>query len=522
MSRVLSCADVNAIDPSADGSLWAGSDSGLIYVPPDFGAPSVQMVRTFTQRDNLPTSLIKGVAQDTAGYLWLGTEQGVIRVKKADLLAPGEHARSAPVVFGAGAGLRSPQVHTNSVFRSRNGDIWLLTMGGLAALDPRRTLAKPLASIAIDRVELDGREASVDPAFSLVVPAGRHRLTVHYALPEFRFPSRIQFRYRLEGWDKQWTEAGGLRVATYTGIPPGRYTFQVANSDGYGGWASTDSSLFIKVQPYFYETGWFLTSAALLAAVAVSRVHRLRVAQVRARMDARMQERTRIARELHDTLLQGVLGISMQTYAASHQGSAAGPVTALLGHASQRLREIAEQSRQAVDDLRSPLPSPDSLEGALALTLGEMELPIGMKPRIHSIGARVELRRAVQTEIERIVREAVANALQHSGADIVQVDILYQPAHFFVSISDNGRGMVPQAERAAWHGHWGIAGMRERAESIGARLRILPNAPRGTVVELSLSGADAYVGASRWNRWFSERRWLRREHKETVSHPELL
>ncbi len=520
VNRVFPCPDVNAIDPSADGSLWAGSDSGLIYVPPNFGAPSAGSVRVFTQRDNLPTSLIEGVAQSTDGYLWMGTEQGVVRLAKADLLARDAHTSSAPVVFGVGDGLHSAQVRINSVFRSRNGDIWFQTLGGLAVIEPRRALAEPLARIAVDQLEIDGRDVGTDTAQPLVVPAGRHRLTFRYTLPEFRFPSRIQFRYRLEGWDKQWTDASGLRSATYTGIPPGRYTFQVANSDGYGSWASAGRNLPIRVEPYFYQSGWFFGGAALFLVGGISQLHRLRVARVSTRMDARMQERTRIARELHDTLLQGVLGVSMQMYAA-HQETTPTVVNATLRRASQRLREIAEQSRQAVEDLRSPLPSPGSLERAVALALRTMDLPNGVEPRIHCAGVRTELSPSVQTQVERIVREAVANAVQHSGADAIRIDILYQPTHFFVSVSDNGRGIHTRAPERVQHGHWGIPGMSERAQSIGACLRILPNTPRGTVVELSISGADAYRRAPQNRWWMTKLKRFGRQQREPVSTPEI-
>ena len=451
----------------------------------------------------------------------MGTEQGIVRIAKADLLARDGHSLSAPVVFGVDDGLHSAQVRINSVFRSRNGDIWFQTLGGLAVIEPRRFLTEPLARIAVDHVEIDGRDVGTETAQPLVVPAGRHRLTFRYTLPEFRFPSRIQFRYRLEGWDKQWTDASGLRSATYTGIPPGRYTFQVANSDGYGSWALAGGNLPMRVEPYFYQSGWFFGVAALFMAGGISQLHRLRVARVSTRIDARMQERTRIARELHDTLLQGVLGVSMQMYAASHQEATPKLVNATLRRASQRLREIAEQSRQAVEDLRSPLPSPGSLERAVALALRMMDLPDGVEPRIHCAGVRAELSPTAQTQVERIVREAVANAVQHSGADAIWIDILYQPARFFVSVSDNGRGMYTRAPERVQHGHWGIPGMSERAQSIGARLRILPNTPRGTVVELSLSGADAYLRAPQNRWWMMKLKRFWRRQREPVSPPEV-
>ncbi len=506
--HIVSRPDVTAILPSSDGSIWASSESGLIYVPPGLG-----QVRIFTQQANLPTSVIEGVAEDTLGNLWLGTEQGIVRVTKADLLAPGGRLPSAAVVFGIGDGFRNPQLRPNAVFSTRHGEIWFITLGELATIDPLGIQIRPLAPIIIDRIDIDDQKIAFAPVPSLTIPAGRHRLKISYTLPEFRIPSRIHFRYRLEGWDKNWIEAETLRDANYTGIPPGHYTFRVANSDGYGNWSAVEGTLPILVTPYFYQTGWFLVLVALLIIICIWQLHRMRVAQVSARLNSRMQdrlqERTRIARELHDTLLQGMLGVSMEMYAASQQALAQTPVAQTLGHASQRLREIAEQSRKAVEDLRSPSIVPDPLESMLALALRDLNVPAGIQAHINSVGNHLDLRPLVKSEIEQIAREATSNAVQHSGATMIRLDIMYQPDHFFLSISDNGCGIDQKIQTWGREGHWGIRGMRERAKSIGGRLRILPHVPCGTVVEISLRAAVAYTKPPgkhmpemwRWDFW---------------------
>jgi ligand-binding sensor domain-containing protein/signal transduction histidine kinase len=506
LTHIVSCANVTSVDPSIDGSVWASSESGLIYVPPGHS-----QVRIFTQEDNLPTSIIEGVAEDKEGHLWLGTQQGIVRVNKVDLLAREGEPRGAPVVFGIGDGFRNAQLRPNSVFSSRQGDIWFITLEELAVINPRGTQIRPLASVIIDRVDIDDLKTAFAPVPSLTIPAGRHRLRIRYTLPEFRIPSRIHFRYRLEGWDKNWIEADTVRDADYTGIPPGHYTFRVANSDGYGQWSSLEGELPVVVTPYFYQTGWFFLLIALLLIMSIWQLHKIRVAQVSAgingRMQERLQERTRIARELHDTLLQGMLGISMEMYAASQQTYAPKSISSVLGHASQRLREIAEQSRKAVDDLRSPAIVPDPLESMLAHAVRDMNLPGGRQVQINSVGTRLNLRPQVQNEIKQIAREAISNAVQHSGASTIRLDIMYQPAHFFLSVSDNGCGINEETQNVGRQGHWGIAGMRERAESIGGRLRILPHVPSGTVVELYLRASVAYaerahkVGFS-FHRWF--------------------
>ena len=490
VGRIFSCANAMSITSSLDGSLWVSSNSGLIYVP-----PALTPIRTFTQRDGLPTSFIQGLADDAEGHLWLGTEQGIVRVDKSDLLAPVHRPQSAPVVFGVQDGLRNPQVRINSVFRSRSGDIWFLTLQELGVINPRRIQATSLSPIYIDSVKVDDLDSSHLPISSVEVPAGRRRLTISYALPEFRIPGRIHFRYKLEGWDPDWIEAGTLRNATYTGIPPGHYTFRVVHSDGYGNWSSGESVVLIRVARYFYQTVWFFCLLTVLVLILIWQLHRFRIAQMSARIDARMLERTRIARELHDTLLQGMIGVSMEMYAASHGKFDSASLTAILNRASQRLREVAEQSRKAVEDLRTP--STDSLEATLLRLIGGMNFPDGVQHGLRSVGSPMRLRPLVQVEIERIAREALANVILHSAATFVRLDILYQYAYLFVSISDDGHGMEAELQELERRGHWGIIGMRERAESLGGRLRILRNQPRGTVVEISVPGPVAYCQTTR-------------------------
>ncbi len=257
--------------------------------------------------------------------------------------------------------------------------------------------------------------------------------------------------------------------------------------------------------PYFYETPWFLTLLAALVAACIWHLHRTHVSQVSAELNARMHERARIARELHDTLLQGVLGVSMQMYAASQPSNARASVLSIVAHASQRLREIAEQSRRAVEGLRSPQSGPGPLEAAITAAITEMCLPVNVQAEVNSAGQYRNLVSAVQSEIEQIVREAATNAVRHAEATLVRVDIVYQLSRLFVSISDNGRGIQPEIKEHGREGHWGILGMRERAKSIGGQLKILSHIPSGTVIELSLKGRDAYIGRPKQGRWLP---WL--------------
>jgi ligand-binding sensor domain-containing protein/signal transduction histidine kinase len=484
--RVLGSVHVTSIETSADGSAWAGSESGLIYVPPTF-----RPARLFAQQDNLPTSAIEGLAADNEGNLWLSTQQGVVRVRKQDLLASDK--RAMPVVFGSVDGFHSALPRPNSAFFSKHGDLWFVTLDEIATIDPRKARSGPLTRNFVDEITLDDANVTVPTSGPLIIPPGKHRLEIRYTLPELQIARRIHFRYRLQGWDKEWTRANTLRYATYTGIPPGKYSFLVESSDGYDRWNSLPSVLPIQVVPYFYQTRWFFSLSAFFIACCFWQLHRMRVAQVSSQINARMQERARIARELHDTLLQGVLGVSMHMYADSQQVGGATHLSSLLENASQRLREVAEQSRRAVEGLRSSLSSPGPLESAIAKNIQAMNLPPGFQPQVHCAGQPRVLTPTVQREVEQIVGEAITNAVRHSGADLIRVNVIYQTLHFFISITDSGCGIQANLSEQPRDGHWGILGMRERARLIGGKLDVIPHAPSGTVVEFSIAGKAAYL-----------------------------
>jgi ligand-binding sensor domain-containing protein len=173
ITHIASRADVTSIVPCSDGSIWASSETGLIYVP-----SAHKPVRIFTTKDSLPTSEIDGLAEDTQGHLWVGTQQGIVRIDKADLLAPGSKSSGTPVVFGIGDGFRNAQLRPNSVFSSHDGDIWFITLEEIATIDPLRIQIKPLAPIIIDRVDIDDQKTAFAPVSSLTIPAGRHRLII--------------------------------------------------------------------------------------------------------------------------------------------------------------------------------------------------------------------------------------------------------------------------------------------------------------------------------------------------------
>jgi signal transduction histidine kinase len=300
-------------------------------------------------------------------------------------------------------------------------------------------------------------------------------------------PGQVRFKYRLEGWSSEWVDAGSRRLAAYTNIPPGRYRFHVIAGNADGVWNEAGASLDFRLRPHFHQTWWFYALVAVAVGLAGLGLHRLRVRQVQAEFDAVLAERTRMSRELHDTLAQGFAGIAIHLDAAA----ACLPKGAqeLRGHlalARALVRESLAEARRAVLDLR-----PHALEHAdLATALREMAGRLGAESTIQvevSGGAR-RLSSAVEGHLLRIAQEAVANALRHAGAREIRVGLEFGSDHVSLRIQDDGRGFPVGPAEPSPTGHLGLVSIRERAARMGGQLILHSRAGEGTevVVEVPL------------------------------------
>jgi signal transduction histidine kinase len=262
-----------------------------------------------------------------------------------------------------------------------------------------------------------------------------------------------------------------------------------------GVWNPAEDTLLVTVQPYFYQTVWFYTLCVLTMSTIGWGIVRWRVAQVatqlNSRLQARLEERTRIARDLHDTLLQGVLGVSMQIYTAEKQVALDSPAKPILSRAVRRVGEVIEESRQVVEDLRSPDFYNNTLEEAMSRAVKELAVGDSAQVRITSNGTPQPLNSLVWHEAYRIGREALNNALRHSAAATIDVEVSYSHSFFRMRVGDNGRGMY-ESVPAGQPRHWGIAGMRERAEQIGAQFHLRSRPGAGTEVALIIPAKIAY------------------------------
>jgi len=317
------------------------------------------------------------------------------------------------------------------------------------------------------------------------IPAGHEHFQFDYAGLSFAAPQKVRYRYKLEGFDRDWTEAGARRSAYYTNIRPGRYTFRVQAANNDGLWNTGGAALTFVLRPHFYQTAWFY--ALLLAAVVgiVVLLLRLRLRRAEGEFRAVLGERNRIAREIHDTLAQGYVGISVQLEVLSEllRMSNTKAAEQHLDLTRGYVREGLADARQSIWALRSQ----DSGDTTLPVRLRRMveaEGGHGLKARFSIFGAYRPMPPGTEQEFLRVAQEAIHNVKQHAGARHLFVQLEYEPDEIALEVRDDGRGFTVNEKLEPKPGHYGLIGMRERAAAIGGTLEVSSKPGEGTTVRL--------------------------------------
>ena len=454
---------------------------------------------------------VSGIVETENGDLWVNGFSGIAHVPASELNAwladpalevSGERLNELDGLPGlSGETLPEP-----SVVEAPDGRLWFATTQGIAWLDPtvvERNRNRTPPPVIISAVTANGKTYADTNTVNL--PAQSNNLEIDYTALSLAIPERVLFRYKLDGVDADWQSVGTRREAYYTKLRPGRYTFHVIACNNDGVWNETGASLNLDVAPAWFQTIWFLLLCVLcLIALAVG-FYRLRMRQVAAsitaRFDERLAERTRIARELHDTLLQGFLSASMQVHVAVDRLPPESPVKPVLSRALQVMRQVIDESRNAVRGLRPSGTTSLDLEQAFATIPQEFETGSdGEKQvefRIITEGARKPLHPLLRDEVYRIGREAVTNAFRHARANRIDVELKYGSNQFLLRVSDDGCGIEREILVNGLNGHWGLSGMRERADRIGAHLHVFSKASAGTEVELSVPARVAFQSERR-------------------------
>lgn len=456
---------------------------------------------------------VTGLVLAKDGHYWLNTQAGAVRIAAQDLL----HAASEPAfkmpfrlidtMNGLPGG--SQQVRPlPTLVEGTDGRLWFAQADGLAWIDPLQLDDKPAMPQAVIR-GLVVKNQSVPLSSHIHLPAGTQAFRVLYTALNAPMPKRVEFRYRLKELGADWQLAETDRIANFTNLRPGDYHFEVEAAAGGGQWMTPAASLHLVIAPTFFQTVWFnlLCIALLLAAIAfmVRRHIYLSNERLRARLQARHAERERIARELHDTLLQGIQGLILRIHAATSKMTKDDPVARSIAHALDRAEEMLVEGRNRVRDLRLDAQLTQEFVARFTELGRQYAVDYPATFRIIANEQRREINPMVCEEIYLIAREALLNAFRHAQATEIEAEVSYSSKHLRICVRDNGIGIGIESDGHGVirkEGHWGMAGMQERAANMGADLVIGSRSGTGTEVILTVPANAAYLKKKRVAAWW--------------------
>ncbi len=480
----LSSDQIRSISQGDDGSLWIGTFGGGLNRLRDG-----RFVR-YTSKDGLLSDNISHAEDDGLGSLWLSTTRGICRVSKQQLedFGAGRIRSLTPVNYGVEDGLRSAQCSTGypvggKASRTLDGRLWFPTSHGLAVYDPAIPKRKPMAPL-VQFVEMTAGGRPVDLSRPAELQPGDARLQIHYTGIHLGAPERVQYSYMLQGLDSDWVDAGARRVINYNSLPHGRYTFLLKAE--LPGAQPAEASYSFYLLPHFYETMWFRFLCALILAAAALGVYQVRLQQIRSRFALVLGERARLAREIHDTLAQGFVGISSQLDAvAMCLLDDAAAARQHLDLARKMARYSLTEARRSVMDLRASALEGQDLAAALQSGMRVWTAGSGVAVEVSVTGHRNSLPQEMEQHLLRIAQEAVNNALKHAGANKIWIRLHMEARKLYLRIADDGRGFEQADSFSSLGGHFGLMGMRERAERLGGELHLETQPGSGTKVEVT-------------------------------------
>jgi signal transduction histidine kinase/ligand-binding sensor domain-containing protein len=512
---------VRQIEVLQDGSVIAAAIAdGLISL-------RAGVVQRLTKQNGLPCDGVFGFTRDDRQNWWLTTPCGYVELADSEIQKWRNNPKSELRFrfLNTLDGARTGATPFNSAAKSPDGRLWFVGALVVQTIDPSR-LAKEssvrpvyVESVTADRVQYAAEN-------SLRLPALAQDIQIDYTSPSLAVPKKVKFRYRLDGSDSNWQDAGTRRQAFYTNLRPGQYRFTIIASNEDGIWNMPGATLQFGVAPAWFQTIWFRTLCVVAFFLSLWCLYQMRLRQVRHQfhvsLEARVSERTRIARELHDTLLQSFQGLMLR-FQTVEEMLPARPMDAkkALEGALVRADQAIAEGRDAITDIRtSTLESHDLAKSMTALMTGlNEELAEGNGGsatfRVLVEGAPRAVRPILHDEVYRIARESLRNAFRHAQARNIETEITYGES-LRLRFRDDGKGIDPNVvESGGRSGHWGLPGIRERANKIGAQLQVWSELGAGTEVELSIPGSVAYEGpATRTGlQLFRKRTEQNREHR---------
>ncbi len=464
-------------------AIWVGGFDGLHRMVDD------RFVR-FDQAGGFQGG-VSGITEDADGDFWLATASGIVCVRRSalDAALEGSSPDAGTILFDAADGLAGMPISFGgpSVVQAGDGRLWFVTGRGLTSLEPR-SLKQPRTPAQVRVEAVQAGELQSLAVQGLELPADTDRLLIDYTALDLTAPLRTEFKYRLEGFDADWIDAGTRRQAVYTDLPSRSYRFHVIASASNGTWSDATAVWEFSIRPAFYQTYWFASLCALSMGVATWAAWRIRLRRIRRQFALLLGERVRLSREIHDTLLQSLVGVALQFEAVSSHLEPASPARDQLIRIRRQVEDYIREARQSIWNLRTPALTSRDL--ATALREAAERASSGTGATLHFILQGTPAQ-AVPYEVEeqllRIGQEAVLNAVRHGRAGRVTVELTYDPSVVVLKITDDGCGFdLSKVSSAGGAGHCGLLSMRERAEHAGGRftLRTVPSA--GTSVEVSI------------------------------------
>jgi ligand-binding sensor domain-containing protein/signal transduction histidine kinase len=508
---------VNGLHIDPDGTLWAATERGLSHVKNG-------RVATLSSKNGLPCDTVHWMMEDDAHSVWVYTACGLARILRRELDAAAADSRRTiqAAVFDGSDGVRNHSFtvgYSPRVARSADGRLWFLPFGGVSIIDPQHlpfnSLPPPvhIEQVVADRTTYDVASDSGD---GVPLPALTRDLQIDYTALSLVAPEKNRFKVKLEGWDRDWQDVGNQRQKFYNNLPPRQYRFRVIASNNSGVWNEAGASLEFAIAPAYYQTRWFdavVVGACLTLLWTAYQVRVRRIArEFDLRLDERVNERMRVARELHDTLLQTFHGVLFRFQAAVNMlpdrpAEAKHTFESAIDRAAQAITE----GRDAIEDLRASTVVANDLAVAIT-TLGD-ELAAsdvnGNGTVVHVVveGTSRDLHPILRDDIYRIAGEALRNSFRHAHARRIEVEITYDDRQFRLQLRDDGQGMDAAVLPDDRRGHFGLPGMRERAELAGGRLDVWSEVGAGTEIDLTIPAAKAYAATRDHRRawWFGKK-----------------
>jgi signal transduction histidine kinase/ligand-binding sensor domain-containing protein len=496
-----------AIASDRTGHTWVGGEGGISRL-------DGRGFKPVTKKNGIPEDLVSAIAEDDDGFLWIAGSRGIVRVAEAELerafAQPSYHMQT--LLLDTTDGVPGPPIAGlwPSAAKTPDGRLWFATTDGIAVVDPRRLpINRAPPPVVIQSVAAGNQSFPASSALHL--RAGSRNVEITFAALSFSVPERVRFRYKLEGYDDDWRGPITDRSASYTNLSPRNYRFRVIAANDDGVWNETGATLAFSIDPLFYQTIWFLlicvAAAAGILLAAIRWRMRLMADRLAAQFQERLAERTRIAQDLHDTLLQGFISASLQLSLANRELSADSKAKSIVTEVLELMKAVIEEGRTAVRGMRLTQTDSSDLEKSFSRIRAEAIADEPANFRVLVEGPARALHALVRDDVYRIGREAIINAFRHSRATNVEVELRYSDRDLRLFVRDDGCGIEPQILRHGREGHWGLSGIRETAERIRAKLRLQSRLGEGTEVELTVPAEIAFAASPRppariWRRIF--------------------